>query len=948
MFDPNILAEKYWLAVETAIKEKPHGGLCGFELEWNLLDGQLRPLLTVGSGPSHQSFVDYLRAECLPAWQIAYSQLEVFHWMVEWATRPFYTPRGAVYESHLMEASLYNALSRAGRMFGDHLYAWHGNLIYLTPVGKDSIPGSWPIAKRRYLERCVDLYGESLATAGTHTNLSLPDPLLAWDFMHLPSAERNGHSQSGSYPQHFDEYKSQFYITGTRLMRAFAALFIACSASTPIQPQIRDGKQVAVLTNFDSVRNLTFPNPSALDLPDLYRSYNDYLQISYDLVRRGVRFGNNNWTPVRARSFAEPVERLIAVTSDELSNLYGRGLYAVGDSMPVEEMAHQIEIQNLMARINLPMARVEVRTDDGGQPLDVDVANMTLKHLLLLQFYGDPDFARSFRYDREDIVRARRNEENAAKDGLRAEIENPLTGKPIQMRAFLRWSLDAVEPLAKALGYWEDLTPLVEMANGGFSTAEHLRARLKKELRDEDIVPLEILQGLAEERLKMVSSDVEMIAETSKPLLGDGPRLGEFLQRARDDVHLDPTSPIRFRPKPEAIIELSYPDKTSEILELSAQLIRIPSVTACPEERLDEVRRAATFIFDYGRDRGLKVRYFDQEKYPALLISFPEQRNEPVMLSGHFDVVQPDPDDRQFEPHIDGNYLFGRGAGDMKTVVATNLVWMKDMLKSSRPSPAVSLLLVGNEENGEGEAMGTPHVLKLISEETGGAYRPSLFIAGERTGEGGEELWGEICIQNRGVMRFDVVARSERGHSGVSSSQMDLTEKLLVARAGITAILAQHLTLSSSDGWKSQVRFPFIQVGTPGVYNLTPAHGLIGVEVRPIPQDDIITLRSALEAYCSSQDLELRISVLENGVVCDSENPFLIHLIQSIEKVSNLKPVLGKKLPGTSARFAPGGQGVVWGQSGIGPHTANECHFIPSIEPYYRVLTEFSNRLDLT
>ena len=69
-----------------------------------------------------------------------------------------------------------------------------------------------------------------------------------------------------------------------------------------------------------------------------------------------MRFGNNNWTPVRARSFAEPVERLIAVTSEQLHDLYARGLYVVGQSVPVEEMAHQIEIQNLMARINLPMS----------------------------------------------------------------------------------------------------------------------------------------------------------------------------------------------------------------------------------------------------------------------------------------------------------------------------------------------------------------------------------------------------------------------------------------------------------------------------------------------------------------------------------------------------------------------------------------------------------------
>ena len=139
-----------------------------------------------------------------------------------------------------------------------------------------------------------------------------------------------------------------------------------------------------------------------------------------------MRFGNNNWTPVRARSFAEPVERLISTTSDQLSDLYTRGLYSVGETVPAEEMARQIEKQNLMARINLPMGRVEVRTDDGGNPMDVDIANLTLKHLLLLRFYADPSFARSYRYDREDITRSRLNEQKAAQGGLaRGDRKSP-------------------------------------------------------------------------------------------------------------------------------------------------------------------------------------------------------------------------------------------------------------------------------------------------------------------------------------------------------------------------------------------------------------------------------------------------------------------------------------------------------------------------------------------
>ena len=42
-FNPKQFSEKYKLALESANKDKPAGGLNGFELEWNLLDEQLRP-----------------------------------------------------------------------------------------------------------------------------------------------------------------------------------------------------------------------------------------------------------------------------------------------------------------------------------------------------------------------------------------------------------------------------------------------------------------------------------------------------------------------------------------------------------------------------------------------------------------------------------------------------------------------------------------------------------------------------------------------------------------------------------------------------------------------------------------------------------------------------------------------------------------------------------------
>ncbi len=185
---------------------------------------------------------------------------------------------------------------------------------------------------------------------------------------------------------------------------------------------------------------------------------------------------------------------------------------------------------------------------------------------------------------------------------------------------------------------------------------------------------------------------------------------------------------------------------------------------------------------------------------------------------------------------------------------------------------------------------------------------------------------------------MEVIARGAKGHTGVAGAAKDLSERLVEARSALSEIFSKHLTLKSEDGWQSQAKFPFINVGTPGVYNIAAGEGVLGVEIRSIPQDDITALRKDAEAYCADNGLEVSFSVMEGGVACDPDNPALLFLLEAVRQTSGEEPRIGKKLPGTSARFAPGGQAVVWGQSGFGPHAKDERHYIPSILPYYRVL----------
>jgi len=229
-------------------------------------------------------------------------------------------------------------------------------------------------------------------------------------------------------------------------------------------------------------------------------------------------------------------------------------------------------------------------------------------------------------------------------------------------------------------------------------------------------------------------------------------------------------------------------------------------------------------------------------------------------------------------------------------------------------------------------------VLAVLEKE---GYQPEILIAGERTEESGTGLWGQVCLENRGVARFCVTASGVRGHSGMASSAADLTQKLVEARNFLVEISPRHLSLNAKSDWRSQIRFPFIQVGTPDVYNITPDFGLLGVEIRAVPGDRLENLMEEFRIYARTNGLELRDAIIEPGSACSPRNAYLERLLAAVRQESGTEPVLGRKLAGTSARYGPGGAGIVWGQSGIGPHSAEERHYIPSIEPYYRALNTF-------
>ena len=941
--DWGAFADKLQLAIENSERNDPQSGTSGLEIEFNIVDRALQPAGQVGYGPEARSFADYLNDEGLPEWARRNFQLEVFRWMTEITTRPCFSASATAAQGRLLEGVLLNVLAGVSQTFGTSFLALHGNVPKPVRVSADDIPRGWNLARQRYLRRCVELFGDCLATAGIHTNHSFPEALLSWDFFHLPLADRQGRT--------LVDYRNDAVIRATRLLRPMCAVFIATSAASPFSWEEVEGRTEIVLTDDDARRLVAFPNPDTLDVPHLYSSHGDYLEISYGLVRSGARFGANNWTPVRARSDVEPVRRNIVATSDQLRELYRRGIYPTGEHGSLKEAEQALVVENLCARVDLPMERVEVRTDEGGDDLPLSTAKVLFKELLMLRDYADPEHGAAYAYSADDVARARRNEARAAIRGLEAEFEHPEGGDTITVREFLGHALAEIEPLAGALGVSDDLEPLREMAGGGANPASLIRAWILERLGSDRrpapsgrvMVPSQLIGDWFDERRNRIEAEVRTIAAEPESFGGDWSKLAPLVLGLQELADRQPSMPVRIDGDEDRFVIEGYGDRTTEVLHLAADLVRIPSVTNCADERVDQVFSCAGFVCDQLTNHGLDVRLFDRGRYPAVLASFPNCNPARVSLCGHFDVVRPEPDDSQFEPRIQGDYLWGRGAADMKTVVASYIVWLREMAAAGPPYPPVNLLLVGNEENGEGEPFGTPHVLQALQRETG--WSPELMVVGERTGEEGQETYGSICTESRGVLRMEITARGACGHTGTGVGPRDLLENLIEVRTVLGSTFNRHLTLSSLDGWETAARFPYLNVGEPGVYNITAGHGVLGVEVRPIPGDDIVAMVNEVKALCRELGLEVAVEVMEAGVSCPVDNLHLAKLVAAVEEVSGRPAVMGKKKPGSSARFAPGGNQVVWGQTGIGPHSREERHYIPSIEPYMQVLDEFASRL---
>jgi succinyl-diaminopimelate desuccinylase len=377
--------------------------------------------------------------------------------------------------------------------------------------------------------------------------------------------------------------------------------------------------------------------------------------------------------------------------------------------------------------------------------------------------------------------------------------------------------------------------------------------------------------------------------------------------------------------------------KQSEILELANELLKIPAISIGDKKNDLGIIQCYKFIVSYLERVGLKVLGFtDKKGTPGIycdLSGNDEMLTGKILFVGHYDRVSPISDD-QMVPKIEDKWLWARGATDMICTLATFMVLLKD-LKIERVSANCGLLLVGNEEPGEIEEWGTPHILHKLKERYG--YQPEFVIVGERTGDGPVNI-GKVEYRGRGLIRIIIRATGIPGHTA-QLSQKTVIERIIDFRNEISRLLAG----SRNAYWKTTFTVPFFKAGELENFNTAPQSGIAGLEIRPIPEDDFSYLIDTIDKLAKNFSLEISYVNKEPGIITGIENPYVQRLLKTLVMLNGggINDYLGNgKLHATQARFIKSPV-VVFGQSGIDPHGPNERHYIPSIIPYYKAIREF-------
>ncbi len=354
----------------------------------------------------------------------------------------------------------------------------------------------------------------------------------------------------------------------------------------------------------------------------------------------------------------------------------------------------------------------------------------------------------------------------------------------------------------------------------------------------------------------------------------------------------------------------------SELVALAMRLIAYDTSDA------EGVREAAGFVKGWLEARGIDAVRDEVRGLPVLRAEVGPEGAPTVVLHGHLDVVPGFAG--QFEPRLDGDRLYGRGAYDMKGGLAAMLLSTAAMRDQERVR--VRLGIVGDEESEEEAERGSDHLVD-------GGFLGDFAITGEPT-----DL--QIGVEAKGVLALRLEV------SGVAAH-------------GATPWLGDNAVLKAHDVFRSIESLPFARHSSelfdrPSInlgrimggdaLNKVPDRCAIDVDIRYLPDQDPAAI---LEQVRGLPDAAVTPLFTRPPAVVDRQSPFVLGLREAVSAHHDGEPMsVGRDGASDAVSFLRAGvPAVEFGPAGEGHHGPAEWVSVASLETYRQTLDSFLRAL---
>jgi succinyl-diaminopimelate desuccinylase len=351
---------------------------------------------------------------------------------------------------------------------------------------------------------------------------------------------------------------------------------------------------------------------------------------------------------------------------------------------------------------------------------------------------------------------------------------------------------------------------------------------------------------------------------------------------------------------------------SDELVALAQRLIGFE--TADPEG----IAEAAGFVKGWLEARGIEASSDEVRGLPVLKAEVGPADAPTVVLHGHLDVVPGF--DGQFEPRIEGDRLYGRGAYDMKGALAAMLVVAASM--RDQEGVRVRLGIVGDEESEEEAERGSDHLVDS-------GFIGDFAITGEPT-----DL--HIGIEAKGVLALRLEVGGTAAH-------------------GATPWLGDNAVLNAIDVFRSIESLPFARHSSelfdrPSInlgriwggdaLNKVPDRCVIDVDIRYLPDQDPAAILAEVQGLSALSASQL---FTRPPATVDRESAFVRALREAATAHHDGEPMsVGRDGASDAVSFLRAGvPAVEFGPVGAGHHGPEEWVSVSSLETYRQALDSF-------